>query len=296
MSFKKRLQKCFDEKAAEVFGLDLFGFVKVTIPPCKEEEKKVVVDDIVELTQEHWSDVIGEPTKMTCGVEHYHSRVSQGNIGDDCDPHIHIHFFWDTNKNPINSKITEKAMDGEQVMKKFLSNWVTAWKKRLKAMRPQYDWSAKKGMISVRWNDTDACEVDCMKYPLKQYGHEKNMISDISDRFYIGYTDVEFEILKQSAVDWWQMLLGQWQKKKKHANEIRVSTFWEDCKIWLKKNAYSENADDKKTVCLGILRFHALKSRDVSFREIVKKYNLWLIQEVHGADETMAAEIAEMVV
>ena len=101
---------------------------------------------MVELSTSYWTDVIGEPTHTTCGVEHYHSRAEQGNIGEDCDPHLHIHFHWDTNKNPINFIVAGKAAESQEKMRKFMSGRVTAWKKKLKVERPDYDWTAKTRM------------------------------------------------------------------------------------------------------------------------------------------------------
>lgn len=78
--------------------------------------------------------------------------------------------------------------------------------------------------------------------------------------------------------------------------EIKLNTFWENCKIWLQKNSYIVDVQDERTICLGILRYHGLKSRDISYREIKKKYNLWKVQETLNGDEIMAEEIANMVV
>lgn len=291
-NFKKAIQKCLNEKCSEVMPLNLFGFVKITLPEC--DDKKTVCDDLVNMTKEYWLDRIGDCTQMTCGLEHYHSRATEGNIGEECDTHLHIHFHWDTKVNPIDTNVTVKVMENKY--KAYLCNWVTQWKSKVKKTR-EYDFTRKKGMISVKWASEDASAIDCMKYPLKQYDYLKNSdFSYISDNNYIGYTEIEYCVLRDSASDWWRNTLHLFTKKKKYANEIKLVTFWEDCKIWLKENSYSTNVRDERTICLGILRFHALKSRDISLRDIKKKYNLWRCQECEGDDEKMAVEIMNLIV
>lgn len=295
MSFKKNVQKMLNEKCSEVMPLDLFGFVKITLPECKPEEKKEVIEDLIKITKDYWETEIGDCTRMTCGFEHYHSRASEGNIGEDCDPHLHMHFHWDTKINAIDQRVTVAIMENKY--KKYLSNWVTSFKTYIKKERDYNLHVGKKGKVSIKWSTEDTDVIDVMKYPLKQYNHKKNSdFTDISDNNYKGYSEIEYTILRDSASDWWRNNLHLFSKKKKYANEIKLVTFWEDCKVWLKENSYTENVRDERTICLGILRFHALKSRDISLREIKKKYNLWRCQECEGDDEKMAVEIMNLVV
>lgn len=217
MSFKKSIQKVLNETAAKTMGLDLYGYVKISLPKTPDDmTQQEMVDDIIEVTNTHWKEAVGEPTRSTCGIEHYHSKLSEGNIGEDCVPHIHIHYHWDTNKNPIDFVVLGEWMRGVKEGKKKMSNMRNTFMSKLKIKRPQYDWSFMGAAISIKWESYDTCAIDCMKYAVKQYGHEKNQkLCNISDRYHTGYTDMEFTILREAAVDYWQTNLALWKKKKK---------------------------------------------------------------------------------
>lgn len=251
---------------------------------CTRDKDLIVAQQVVDILKNTLPELLGELLTFSCGVESLHSRVDK-EAGERCFTHLHAHFDLRITNGKTMAKFA-KCDDKE--FGKFLQNSINKnLNIRIKKLFST-NWESKPQKIL--WEREYEIE-KIIRYPLKQYKSWNAEAQTFSKNNY--KYNRNFEVMMEIASGIFVENCRLYQAQKARALENKAPCFWSEMVIWLRENNYTDYGDTlgPKSVALGIIRRHELKSRPISKFECEKMLLLWKVQHIEGYDLSLAQQI-----
>lgn len=251
---------------------------------CARDQDINVSQMVIDIIKNTLPELLGELLTFSCGIEYLHSRINT-DAGEPCYAHLHAH--WELRVN--NVKAVEKFLKlDDKNWAKYLQNSINKnLTIRIKRLF-NTNWEAKPQNIS--WEREYIAE-RIIRYPLKQYKSWTPEQQTFCKSHY--KYNREFEVLMEIASGIFVENCRLYAAQKARALDNKAPCFWTEMLIWLRENHYTDYGDTlgPKSVALGIIRRHELKSRPISRHEVEKMLLLWKVQHIEGYDMVLAQQI-----